>query len=146
MKNVQVINYQETETANSIFGCNNPIGVKLLTRLQLGLSHLREHKFKHSSQDTPNPLQFQFHCSFIKEVETTSRFLLSCPNYPDERSTLLTKIKNIDLNILENSISQITQFFLYGDKDFTVSTNFIILNSTIEYVLETTYFDKPLFL
>ena len=38
--------------ANSIFGCYNPIGVKLHTRLRLGLSHLCEHKFKHSFQDT----------------------------------------------------------------------------------------------
>ena len=39
-------------TANSIFGCYNPVGVKLLTRLQLRLSHLRKHKFKHNFQDT----------------------------------------------------------------------------------------------
>ena len=37
-----------TPIANIIFGCHNPIGVKLLTRQRLGLSHLREHKFKHS--------------------------------------------------------------------------------------------------
>ena len=43
-------------TATSIFGCHNPIGVKLLIRLRLGLSHLREHKFKHSFQDTLTPL------------------------------------------------------------------------------------------
>ena len=29
-------------TASSIFGCHNPIGVKLLTRPRLGLSHFRE--------------------------------------------------------------------------------------------------------
>ena len=113
-------------TANSIFGCHNPIGVKLLTRLRLGLSHLREHKFKHSFQDTLNPL-----CSCGKEVETTFHFLLSCPNYSDERLTLLSKIRNINPNILENTNSQITQFFLYGDKNFTASTNFIILSSTV---------------
>ena len=33
---------------NSIFNCHNPNGVKLLTRLGLGLSHLRDHNFKHS--------------------------------------------------------------------------------------------------
>ena len=42
--------------ANSTFGCHNPVGVKVLTRLRLGLSHLREHKFKHDFQDTLNPL------------------------------------------------------------------------------------------
>ena len=53
-------------TANSIFGCHNPIGVKLLTRIRLGLSQLREHKFKRSFHDTFNPL-----CSCGKEVKTT---------------------------------------------------------------------------
>ena len=43
--------------ANSIFGCHDPIGVKLLTRLRLGLSHPCEHKFKHSFQDTQSTLQ-----------------------------------------------------------------------------------------
>ena len=36
---------------NSIFNCHNPKGVKLLTKLRLGLSHLRDHQFKHSFQD-----------------------------------------------------------------------------------------------
>ena len=31
-------------------------GIKLLTRLRLGLSHLRQHKFNHNFQDTINPL------------------------------------------------------------------------------------------
>ena len=74
-----------------------------------------------------------------------SHFPLSCSNYSDERSTLQSKIRNISFNILENTNSQITHFFLYGgDKDFTVSNNFAIFNSVIEYVLATKRFDKPL--
>ena len=127
-------------TANSTFGCHNPIGVKLLTRLRLGLSHLRKHKSKHSFQDTLNPL-----CSCGKEVETTFHFLLSCTNYPDERLTLLSKIRNISPNILENTNSQIIQFFLYADENFTASTNFVTLSSTIKYILATKRFDETLF-
>ena len=37
---------------NSVFICNNCKGIKYLTRLRLGLSHLHEHKFKHSFQGT----------------------------------------------------------------------------------------------
>ena len=127
-------------TTNSIFGCHNPIGVRLLTRVRLGLIHLREHKFKHGFQDTLNPL-----CSCGKEVETTFHFLLSCPKYSDERLSLLSKFRNINPNILENTNSQITQLFLYGDKNFTASTNFVILSSAIEYILATKRFDEPLF-
>ena len=126
-------------TTNSIFGYHNPIRVKLLTRLRFGLIHLCEHRFKHSFQDTLNPS-----CSCGKEVKTTFHFLLSCPNYFDERLTLM-KIRNINPNILESTNSQITQFFLHGDKNFIASTNFIILISTIEYILATKRFDEPLF-
>ena len=41
---------------NSVFDCHNPQGIKYVTRLRLGLSHLREHKFKHNFQDCLNPL------------------------------------------------------------------------------------------
>ena len=95
-------------TANSIFRSHNPIGLKLLTRLRLGLSHLREHKFKHSFQDILNPF-----CNCGKEAETTFHFLLSCSNYSDKRLTPLSKIRNVNPNILENTNSQI-RFFLYG--------------------------------
>ena len=42
-------------TANSTFGTYDVSGLKLLTRLRVGFSHLREHKFKHNFQDTLNP-------------------------------------------------------------------------------------------
>ena len=41
---------------NSIFKIDSPEGIKLLTRLRVGISHLRDHKFKHNFQDTLNPL------------------------------------------------------------------------------------------
>ena len=34
-------------SGSSVFNCHNLRGVKLLTKLRLGLSHLREHNFKH---------------------------------------------------------------------------------------------------
>ena len=127
-------------TANSIFDCRNIFGVKLLTRLRLELSHLCEHKFQHSFQDTLN----HFYSS-RKEVENTFHFFLSCLSYSEERLILLSKIRNINPNVLENTNSQITQFFLYGDKTFTASIKFIILDSTIEYILATKIFDEPRF-
>ena len=43
-------------SSNSFFDCHNPIGINYITRIRLGLSHLREDKFKHSFQDTLNPI------------------------------------------------------------------------------------------
>ena len=42
-------------TAKPTYNIHNPVGLKFLTRLRLGLSHLNEHKFKHNFQDCVNP-------------------------------------------------------------------------------------------
>ena len=57
---------------NSVFDINNPKGINLITRLRLCLSHLREHKFKHSFQDTLNPL-----CNCGQDVESITHLLSS---------------------------------------------------------------------
>ena len=41
-------------SSSSIFNFRSPKGIKLITRLRLGLSHLCEHKFGHNFQDTLN--------------------------------------------------------------------------------------------
>ena len=43
-------------SANNTFPCHNLKGLKLITMLRLGLCHLRFQKFKHSFQDTLNPI------------------------------------------------------------------------------------------
>ena len=125
---------------NSVFECHNPKGIKLLSRKRLGLSHLREHKFKHSFQDTLNPI-----CICGKDIETPCHYLLACPNYDVERSTLLNNLRQIAPNILNYNNSQITQVLLYGDTSFKNETNTNILKSTISYLLATKRFDKPIF-
>ena len=52
--------------ANNIFNCNSSKGLKFVTRLLLGLNHLREHKFKHSFQGSINPL-----CSCSLDIKST---------------------------------------------------------------------------
>ena len=69
---------------NSVYNCHNPRGICLITGLRLVLSHLREHKFKHSFQDALNPL-----CSCGNDVDSTEYFLLHCPKFVNERRTLL---------------------------------------------------------
>ena len=60
-------------TENSTFGTNDVSGLKLLTRLRVGFSHLSEHKFKHNFQGTLNPL---FSCSL--EAGDTYHFFMCC--------------------------------------------------------------------
>ena len=101
-----------TSSASTVFNCHNPKGVKLLTRSRLGLSHLREHKLKHSFQDSLNPT-----CSCGNDIETSALFLLYCPNYSNERSTFLNIIGSINRKILTRHDSQVTETVLYGDSN-----------------------------
>ena len=69
-------------SSNSIFNCHSSKGIKLITKLRLGLSHLREHKFRLNFQDTLNPI-----CRCGENIETTIYCLLHYPNYLDEWRT-----------------------------------------------------------
>ena len=109
---------------------------RLLTRLPLGLSHLRERKLKHSYQDCPSPL-----CFCGNEIETSTHYLLHCPAYINERMTILIKIKSINCSILELSDAVVTKIFLFGDNTLSDSSNTLILNSTIDYIISTKRFD-----
>ena len=125
--------------ANNTFQYHNPRVLKLITRLRLGLSHLRFHKFKHSFQDTLNPI-----CN-CGTVETTVHYLLHCPNFSNERLIFFNKLRSIDANILSNDDSNISKVLLYGNHSFNDEKNTSILTASIEYIISTKRFDAPLF-
>ena len=126
---------------NKISQCHNTKGIKLVTRLRLGLTHLQEHKFKHSFQGTLNPL-----CSCDFDIETTSHYFLHCPLLHTERSALLNSIDEIDGTIFNKSESGVTRILPYGDESFKDEVKLLILNATIDFVLPTNRFDEPLYL
>ena len=107
---------------NRVYNCYNPKGIKLLTRLRVGLSQFREHKFKHSFQDTLNPI-----CNCGKDIENASHFLLHCPDYLQERKTLLNAISCIVPNIFYFNNDQLIEVLLYGEEDLDEINNTSIL-------------------
>ena len=125
---------------NSVYNCHNPRGICLITRLRLGLSHLREHKFKYGFQDTLNPL-----CSCGNDVESTEHFLLHCPQFVNERRTLLSTLGNFNCSLLENTSKVLTQTLLLGNTSLSESDNSKILSATIDFILSTKRFDEQLF-
>ena len=125
--------------ANSVFDINNPYGLKLLTRLRLGLSHLHYHKFRHNFQDCINPI-----CVCGLETETTTHFLLYCPLFQSARQSLLMSIKKIDESILKKHDELITKTLLYGDDKFGLSCNKSIKSSTTQFSVSTERFSNSL--
>ena len=91
---------------NSISNCHSPNGIKLIARSRLGVSHLPEHKFKQSFHDTLNPI-----CNRGDDIETTIHYLFHCPNYLDERRTLIDNVQNIGENFHDKNIPKSQNYF-----------------------------------
>ena len=123
---------------NKVLNSNNPRGLKLLTRLQLGLSHLRYHKFKHNFLDTINPL-----CSCGSDIETTLRFFLYCPNFMDCRNTPLSVISEINSELITRNDLAFIETLLFGDNSFCQYDNSRILDATIAFIVTSKTFDYP---
>ena len=62
--------------ANSTYKTHNPVGIRPLMGLCLGISHLNKHKFRHNSSDCVSLL---LSCSI--KPETTLYFFLYCRNF-----------------------------------------------------------------
>ena len=126
-------------TPNRTFTCHNPIGIKLIRRLRLGLSHLRDDKFKHYFLDCLIPI-----CCCGKDIETTVHYLRHCPIFSDERSIFFNNFRSSDENVLSGSDPRISETLLFGIFSFNDTKNTSILNTTIDYILSTKRFDVPL--
>ena len=98
---------------NDTYGIHNPSGLKLLTRLRLGLSHLKDHKFNHNFKDCINPL-----CSCGLSVENSVHFFLHCRHFSLQRQTLMNNIKSIDKDIINETDSDLVNILLFRSSKY----------------------------
>ena len=73
---------------SNICNISDPIGLKFLTRLLLGFSHLNEHRFRHDFQGCMNPL-----CSCCWKTEDTLHYVLHCHHFSQYRIDLMNSGK-----------------------------------------------------
>ena len=104
-------------------------GLKFLTRLQLDLSLLNEHKFCHNFQDCLNPL-----CSCSLQIKDTSHYLLHCQHFSNHRIDLMNSVKSVIINFESMTDNRKRNILLYGDSRFDENKNKIILEVTINYL------------
>ena len=116
---------------NSTFKLHNHLEIKLLTRLRVGLSHLKEHKFNCNFKYSIDNL-----CSCGNSIKSITHFFLHCTNYTFQRQTVLNK-RFIDSNILANSKTSAFKTLLFGKSDFRDSLNKEIINAIIGFILST---------
>ena len=103
-------------------------------------SHLRDHKFKHSFQDTINPL-----CTCSLEAETTNHFILHCPYYENERHILLATIRGIKSSILDQNDNNIIKTLLYGHDILSETQNSSILDATMECLISSNRLEEQVY-
>ena len=111
-------------TALPVYRVHHPCGLKLLTRVRIGFSHLREHKFRHNFQDTINP----FCICKTNDIETNKHFLLHCTNYSTQRIILFDNLRANDIAFLPLNSSSVVKLFRYGGDNHNINTNKIICN------------------
>ena len=116
--NVKPLRKVGRPTAKPIYNIHNSIGLKLLTRLRLGLSHLNEHKFKHNFQDCINPLST---CSL--EIESLSHFFLHCNYFTNIRSTLFSELQSVDANVVKFLDNETVDLLLHDSPKFDTDQN-----------------------
>ena len=127
---------------NSFDNIHDPVGIKYLTRLWLGLSHLNEQKFKHIFQDCLNPL-----CSCSLEVETTNHYFLHFHYYSDIRKTLLNSVKEITNKCLSDfSDETLVNLLLYGNSIYSLEENKEVIKASINFILSSQRFAGALML
>ena len=123
----------------STYNCFSNKGIKHITKLHLGLSHLHDHKFKQGFLDSLNPI-----CSCRLDVETTCHYLFNCPNLTNERSILLKIVSTIDESGLTSFDTCFVKLFLNGDESLDLETNTPMLNATIGFILSSKRFGSQL--
>ena len=92
----------------SIFGIQDPAGLRYLFQLRVGLSPLRSHKYRHNFTDTTSDI---CHCN--QGIEDTNHFLFSRPGYAILRANLAASVINNKKNNL-NYLGNQSKLYLYG--------------------------------
>ena len=118
--------------SNNVFNINNPLGLKLLTRLRIAFSQLKERKLKYTFLDSIDPL-----CSCGNNIETTVHFFLHSENFATQRETRLKKLKSVNASVLVKNENSVVRALLFGRTEFLYSTNKEIFNATISNILTT---------
>ena len=125
---------------NPVYDIHNPLGLHLLTRLRLGLSHLNEHKFNHNFKTVLTHFLLAAQKQSLHHIFSSSVFIIK-----NIRSSFLNELKFLDGNILNLPDTTLPNLILYGGSQFNIKQNNFILNADIKHISESNSFNGFLF-
>ena len=114
---------------HSFFGISDKFGIKLLTKIRVSFSDLRDHRYHHNF-NCLSPI-----CQCGIDDETSVHYFLCCPRYSTQRTTLLSNISNIinsDVTVLPNE--HLYYILVYGSNVYNSICNKLILTETILFI------------
>ena len=81
-------------------------------------------------------------------MKLSLQFILSsnCPLFTNERSTLISTLRNVDSKPFHNTDSLLTNILLSDKESLNINQNTAILNATMKFTLSAKIFDKSLFI
>ena len=113
-----------------LFLAQTPLNINLCTHI-LRVHFSFGNNYRELLLTNLNPI-----CNCGEDIETTSHYLLHCPDYLHERKTLLNTVSCIVPNIFDFNNDQLTEILLYGKEDLDNINNTSILDATINYLIE----------
>jgi hypothetical protein len=122
---------------SNCYGIRDNFGIKLLTKIRVEFSDLRDHRYNHNF-NCESPICF---CGL--EDETSVHYILCCPRYQAQRTILLSKISEImgsDATVLPKD--HLNHILIYGSNVFNLISNKLIIEQTILYIKSSGRFKK----
>ena len=116
----------------SIFGIHDPLNIRILLQLRVGLSKLKHHKKCHKFQDTPSDI-----CDCGLETEDNVHFFTKCNIFNNYRASLNQMTTNIFPNLLPLTPPELTSIFLYGSNQLSNPQNHDILKASLKFINDT---------
>jgi len=119
----------------SIYEIYDPISIKCLYQLRVGLSPLYDHKMRHKFRDT-----LSSNCIVCKQTENCEHFFLFCTLFNESRLTFLNSVSNLYPNLHNLSHKDQVKLFLYGHTSLNFNINKSLLESTLKFILDSKRF------
>ena len=119
----------------SIFNIHDPIGLRYLFYLRVGLSPLRSHKNRHGFLDTPSG-----DCLCDNGIEDTNHFLFFCSLYSTQRVILTASVRAILVKYNLGTLVNNSKTYLYGHSKLNYADNKSVILSLIKFIKQTQRF------
>jgi len=114
---------------NTFYTIRDKVGAKLLTKIRVNFSDLRDHRFNHNF----NCLNSRCVCDL--DDETSTHYFLCCPRYTNLRVTYLGKVSETigsDVSVLPNE--HLTHLLMFGSNAYNNITNELIIKLTNSFI------------